>query len=622
MWLRSKLKKHCLVLASLERTIARLRSRVRYLKEGDANTSFFHKQASFRKKKNFIPKLFTDGRVVTTQEEKHQILFEHFDGILGRARVREATLNLAEFHRDGMDLSVLDSPFTEEEVWATIKALPTDRVPGPDGFTGRFYISCWHIIKADIMAALVSLQQGDMRNLELLNSAYITLIPKKADASEAKDYRPISLVHSFAKLMTKILANRLAPQLNTLVATNQSAFIRGRCIHDNYMLVQQTIKVLHQRKISSLFLKLDISKAFDSVDWAFLLEILTHLGFGPTWVSIISNLLRSASTQIILNGIPGESIFHQRGLRQGDPLSPMLFILVMDVLNSLFIKAESEGLLLPLLSTGQRFSLYADDVALFIWSNEQDLQLTKNILAVFGEASGLQTNLQKSCVIPIQCDEEFHGVVNNTLHCATANFPTTYLGLPISNKKLRKCDLMVWIEKIANKLPCWKASLMTLAGRAVLVKSVLTAIPIYILVAIKVPKWFLRAVDKIRRGFLWTGRQRANGGCCLVAWEKVMRPLDLGGLGIHNLEVLGWALQMRWLWMEKTRPDRPWAGLQIPVYSQTSAMFAIAVESMVGNGRNTLFWTDRWLHGSSLESLAPNVVRCVPFKFRKKQNCA
>ena len=96
------------------------------------------------------------------------------------------------------------------------------------------------------MAALVSLQQGDMRNLELLNSAYITLIPKKADASEAKDYCPISLVHSFAKLVTKILANRLAPQLNTLVATNQSAFIRGRCIHDNYMLVQQTIKVLHQ----------------------------------------------------------------------------------------------------------------------------------------------------------------------------------------------------------------------------------------------------------------------------------------------------------------------------------------------------------------------------------------
>ena len=115
--------------------------------------------------------------------------------------------------------------------------------------------------------------QGDWSYLTLL-------IPKKLEALEAKDYRPISLVHSFAKLVTKMMANRLAPHLDKLVATNQSAFTRGRCIHDNFILVQQTIKVLHRQKISSLFLKLDISKAFDSVDWAFLLEILSHLGGG------------------------------------------------------------------------------------------------------------------------------------------------------------------------------------------------------------------------------------------------------------------------------------------------------------------------------------------------------
>jgi hypothetical protein len=165
------------------------------------------------------------------------------------------------------------------------------------------------------------------------------------------------------------------------------------------MLVQQTIKVLHHRKISSLFSKLDISKAFDSVIWSFLLEVLSHLGFGVTWRSIISNLLHSASAQIIFNGEPGESIFHQRGLWHGDPLFPMLFILIMDVLNSLFTKADSEGLLSPLV-TRQRLSLFADYVALFIGSNGVDLQLTKNLLQVFGEATGLQTNLQKSCVIP------------------------------------------------------------------------------------------------------------------------------------------------------------------------------------------------------------------------------
>ena len=116
----------------------------------------------------------------------------------------------------------------------------------------------------------------------------------------------------------------------------------------------------------------------------------------------------------------------------------MLFILVMDVLNSLFIKADAEGLLSPLHYTGQRLSLYAGDVALFISSNGEDLQLTKDILQIFGEASGLQTNLQKSCVIPIQCGEGIVEEVNNTLQCNTSSFPTTYLGLLISDKKLRR----------------------------------------------------------------------------------------------------------------------------------------------------------------------------------------
>ena len=474
----------------------------------------------------------------------------------------------------------------------------------------------------DFMAAIWSLQQGDSRKLELLNSAFITLIPKKADALEVKDYRPISLVHSFAKLVTKLMANRLAPHLNSMVAANQSAFIQGRCIHDNFMLVQQTIKVLHRCKISSLFLKLDISKAFDSVSWSFLLEILSHLGFGATWRSLLYNLLRSASTQVMLNCEPGDFIFHQRGLRQGDPLSPMLFILVMDALNSLFTKAESEGLLRPLHSSGQRLSLYADDVALFIRPEAEDLHLTKDLLQIFGEASGLQTNLQKSCVIPIQCDGDIVEVVSQSLHCTTSSFPTTYLGLPISNKKLRRGDLLAWIEKIANKLPGWKVPLMNLAGRAVLVRFVLTAIPVYLLIALKVPKWFIRAIDKIRRGFLWKGRKEANGGCCLVAWEKVMRPLDLGGLGIHNLEVMGWALQMRWLWFEKTNPNRPWAGLEIPVHPNTTALFAISVVTTVGNGENTLFWTDRWLLGTRLEDLAPSVFQAVPARVRKARTVA
>ena len=128
----------------------------------------------------------------------------------------------------------------------------------------------------------------------------------------------------------------------------------------------------------------------------------------------------------------------------------MLFILVIDVVNNLSVKADSEGLLSPLIANGQRLSLYVDYVSLFIRSNGEDLQLTKSLLQIFGEAVGLETNWQKSCVILIQCGEDVGELVNNTLQCMTSIFPSTYLGLPISNNKLRRGDLLAWVEKIAQ----------------------------------------------------------------------------------------------------------------------------------------------------------------------------
>jgi hypothetical protein len=178
-WLRRELKRHRLVLASLERTIARLRSRVRHLKDGDANTSFFHKQAIFRKKKKAIPKLMSGGHLVTTQEEKQNVMFEFYEGLIGTSLPRTSTLNLQQFHNQIVDLIEMDNPITEEEVWDTIKSLPADRAPGLDGYTGHFYKACWQLIKANFMAAIITLQQGNAQKLELLNSAYLTLIPKK-----------------------------------------------------------------------------------------------------------------------------------------------------------------------------------------------------------------------------------------------------------------------------------------------------------------------------------------------------------------------------------------------------------------------------------------------------------
>jgi hypothetical protein len=180
------------------------------------------------------------------------------------------------------------------------------------------------------MAAMLAVWSRKFLNFSSLNSAFITLIPKVEGAEQVKDFRPISLVHNFAKLITKVFANRLAARLNGMVSPVQIAFIKGQFIQDNFMLVQQTTRFLHQKKLSRILLKLDISKAFDSVSWPFLLEVMQQLDFGQIWRDIISGLLSTASTQVLLNGIPGDTIHHRRGLRQSDPLSPMLFILVID----------------------------------------------------------------------------------------------------------------------------------------------------------------------------------------------------------------------------------------------------------------------------------------------------
>lgn len=200
----------------------------------------------------------------------------------------------------------------------------------------------------------------------------------------------------------------------------------------------------------------------------------------------------------------------------------MFFILVMDVLSSLINKAENSTLLHPLSarSMGHRLSLYADDAVMFVTPGTRDVAVVKAMLSKFGAASGLHTNLAKSSILPIRCEQHDVLEMQQRMECAVKEFPCKYLGIPLSIRRLTNADLQPYIDKVADMLPTWRAALMATSGRLILLRAVLTAIPIHLLIALDLSRWFIKAIDKWCRKFLWCGHKELRGG----KLSRVMAP--------------------------------------------------------------------------------------------------
>ncbi|WVZ96688.1 hypothetical protein U9M48_042292 [Paspalum notatum var. saurae] len=535
-----------------------------------------------------------------THQDKESLIADHFKLQLGTSPDREITLDWNSLNLPHVDLSPLEAPFSQEEIKETIFSMPGDKAPGPDGFTGTFFKTCWDIIKDDVTAAFHQLHDLNGSHFKLLNSANIVLIPKKLEAKYVGDYRPISLIHGIAKIFSKLLANRLAPYLDTLVSKSQSAFVRKRCIQDNFLYVQNTARKLHKLKKPALFLKLDIQKAFDSVNWGYLLEILELMGFGHRWREWISILFGSTSSRVLLNG--RETALSIGG---GDPLSPMLFILAIDPLQQILNLATQHGILtpLPLTSAKLRTSLYADDAAIFLNPVREELAALKEILHIFCKASGLVTNFEKSSIHPIRCEEIDLDHVLHHFQGSRGAFPCRYLGLQLHTRPLRKVHIQPLIEKIENRLAGWKGHLLNRAGRLTLVSLVLSSMPTYHLSVFPLAAWARKRIDKIHRSFLWKGKAETNGGHCLVSWPLINKPKDLAmsstfaGCGERG---------------EMRDEDHPWQ--DAPCDRTDRLFFCASTRVSTGDGRKAKFWHDSWLDGMAPRNLAPHLFELVARK--------
>jgi len=409
--------------------------------EWDENSRFFHAAASSRRRHNTIACLEVDGLATTSHDAKSSILHKFYLNLLGRSCATVWRFSLGALY-PVMDLSsvALSEPFTLSEITHAFFAMDTRASPGPDGF-GPSYRKFWPSLCHDVQQLF-----GDFfaRSLDLdgMNQALLVLIPKKEGVWTADGFRPISLQNCPMKLFSKVKVNRLKPFIPLIVDADQTGFVHGRSIAENFVYAADLLSCCYKRKVPTAILKLDFKKAFDYVEWSSLDKIFHARGFDERWRLWVSNILSSGKTSILLNGVPGRWITCRRGLRQGDPLSPYLFIIVAVVLQKLIAKASLAGdlchpadpsLPCPVLQ-------YADDTLILTRGDVSSMQVLKQILDDFSLATGLSINFHKSTFVPMNVSDGVAWAMANVLGCALSSFPHTYLGLPLPPKKLRPTD--------------------------------------------------------------------------------------------------------------------------------------------------------------------------------------
>ncbi|CAJ2635027.1 unnamed protein product [Trifolium pratense] len=565
-----------------------------WLKEGDANSKYFHSVLASRRRRNAISVIQVDGVTLEGVNPIRQAVFSHFESHFKASNVERPGVDDLQFKRlTQVEVGGLIKPFTEVEVKQAVWDCDSYKSPGPDGINFGFIKDFWVEVRGDVMRFLSDFHRNG-RLTKGINATFIALIPKTDSPQRLNDFRPISLVGCLYKILAKVLANRLRQVIGSVISESQTAFVKNRQILDGILIANEIVDEARKSKKDLMLFKVDFEKAYDSVDWGYLDDVMGRMSFPTLWRKWIRECVRTATASVLVNGSPTDEFSLRRGLRQGDPLSPFLFLLAVEGLNVLMEAMVARNLFMGYSIGGQesvRVShlQFADDTLLLGVRSWANVRALRAVLVLFETMSGLKVNFNKSLLVGVNISDSWLGEAASVLCCKVGKILFLYLGLQIGGDPRR---LMFWepvLSRIKNRLSGWKSRFLSFGGRLVLLKSVLTSLPVYALSFFKVPSGLgVRQLREFNLALLgkWCWRMLVDRE---GLWFRVLAARY--GFEEGRLCEGGQRGSVWWREIARIREGESELG---------GRWFREHVVKRVGDGSDTLFWTDPWLDGISL----------------------
>ncbi|GAU32181.1 hypothetical protein TSUD_68520 [Trifolium subterraneum] len=581
---------------------------MRWVKEGDSNSKFFHEAIKSRRRRNQLVALKDGDRWVQGVDDMKGFVKNCFENNFKENWVNRPNLNDIAFQSLSEEDNIsLMAPFSIDEVREVIWSSDGNKCPGPDVLP------------------------------KAITASFLALIPKKDHPHVLSDYRPICLVSSLYKILSKVLAARLKKVMGKLISKVQSAFLPNRQILDGVLAVNQLIDLAKRRKDHCLFFKVDFERTYDTVNWNFLDYMLARMGFAEAWRRWIRACVFQSTMSVLVNGSTTDDSNVGKGLRQGDPLSPFLFLIVAEGLTVLMRSAVDSNLFHGYkVSNNISFHTFqfADDTIIVGEDNWDNLWTIKTVLRSFELVSGLKINFYKSKLYDINIEEHFLRASSSFLHCEVESIPFRFLGIPVGSNPRRRATWLPIVESMKKRL-CVDGRNLSIGGRVTLINFVLSSLPLYCFSFYKAPVCVIKDLVSIQRNFLWGGGMESRK-VCWVSWDRICQPKDKGGLGIKNLEHFNSSLLCKWKWRCLIDTNAPWKNLLNFRYGSFAGNFLYGegseglknasiwwrdiyslggvgdgnwfgtnISSVLGDGKDIGFWKEKWVGLEPLCDLYP-----------------